>query len=209
MTFKNLALGTIATAPSPASSGTEFILQSGEGDFFVQPSSGGSFYATIVPPGVNPSMLNSEICLVTARSSDTFTITRAQKDTTAKDIDVDWVVFQGIYAEDIVNSASFVFGEVPTGDIDGVNDEFVLASTPATGTVRVYHNRTRLKETEDYTISGATITMIDIPVTNDDLIVDYQLAVPGTGNADTLDGQHAPTGDIVGTTDAQALSNKT
>ncbi|MDP2166774.1 MAG: hypothetical protein Q8J64_00395 [Thermodesulfovibrionales bacterium] len=59
--------------------------------------------------------------------------------------------------------------------------------------------------------SGAALTVGDIKAGGLVCVVydgtNFQLA--GLDNADTLDGQHAPAGTIVGTTDAQTLSSKT
>lgn len=76
-----------------------------------------------------------------------------------------------------VGIADFVFGEEPTGTIDGTNDAFTLANTPHSGTVRVYLNGVRMNEGagNDYTISTDTITFESnqIPQTDDILLVDY------------------------------------
>lgn len=108
-----------------------------------------------------------------------------------------------------IGANSLVSSEVPSGLVNSSNVTFTLASTPTAGTVRLYQNGVRLKVTEDYTISGATITMNTAPVTGDLLLADYQTNSTVSGNADTLDGQHAPTGTIVGTSDTQTLTNKT
>jgi len=65
-------------------------------------------------------------------------------------------------------------GEVPSGTIDDVNDDFVLANTPLTGSVKVYQNGIRLKITTDYTISGTTITFVTAPTTGDTILCDYR-----------------------------------
>jgi hypothetical protein len=101
MNFKNLALGTVATAPSPATTGTSLVLQAGEGARFPQPTTDGFFYITAMPPGENPHSDNSEILLVTARSTDTLTITREQGDTSAQSIAENWIIVQGIYNENL------------------------------------------------------------------------------------------------------------
>lgn len=103
MNFKNLALGYVATAPSPATTGTSLTLDSGEGARFPQPSTDGDFYVTAMPPGENPHVGNSEILKVTARSTDTLTITREQGDTTAKTIEEGWIILQSIYKENILD----------------------------------------------------------------------------------------------------------
>jgi len=68
----------------------------------------------------------------------------------------------------------FVDNEVPAGDIDGENDEFVLDFDPA-GTEEVFLNGLLQcpGATEDYTISTTTITMLTIPEAGDVLLVNY------------------------------------
>lgn len=72
-----------------------------------------------------------------------------------------------------LSSSNFVFNEVPSGTINGVNTTFTLANTPTAGTVAIFLRGLRMKLTTDYTISGSTITMINIPDTGDDLVADY------------------------------------
>lgn len=79
---KNFAYSTIATAPSPATSGTEIVVQLGQGGLFPTPP----FSATIWPTGVQPISTNAEIILVTSVISDTFTIQRQQQGTSARSI---------------------------------------------------------------------------------------------------------------------------
>jgi len=75
-----------------------------------------------------------------------------------------------------LDPADVIVGEVPTGDIDGVNDDFTLANTPVAGTLQVYVEGVRMKLTDDYTVSGAVITFVSgaIPETGDNLLVDYR-----------------------------------
>jgi hypothetical protein len=79
----NLAVSTVATPPSPATSGTSLVVQSGEGTRF---GSTFSFNATVWPANSVPTPANSEVVRVSARSTDTFTITRAQESTSARTI---------------------------------------------------------------------------------------------------------------------------
>jgi hypothetical protein len=109
---KNLAVGIVATPPSPPTSGTSLILQSGHGARF--PSA--PFYVTAHPHGVLPDPDNSEIMQVTAVSGDTLTVVRAQRDTTAKSIDTNWVIENAIFTEDIIDGLT---GEV-TGSGSGL-----------------------------------------------------------------------------------------
>lgn len=71
-----------------------------------------------------------------------------------------------------------VYSEVPAGTVDGANDDFTLAATPAGGTLRVYKNGLRQKAGagNDYTLATATITFLagNIPQTGDTLLADYE-----------------------------------
>ena len=69
----------------------------------------------------------------------------------------------------------FKVNTTPTGLINGVNAAFALASTPVVGTEEVYLNGQRMfpGAGNDYTIAGATITMLVVPITNDRIAVDY------------------------------------
>lgn len=79
---KNLAYSTVATAPSPASSGTSLVVAAGDGAKFPAVP----FNATIWPINTQPTTANAEIVTVTARSTDTLTITRAQESTSARTV---------------------------------------------------------------------------------------------------------------------------
>lgn len=79
----NFGVSTVATAPSPATSGTSLILASGEGARFTATP---PYNCTVCPVGVNPTSANAEIVRVTARTTDTVTITRAQEGTSARTI---------------------------------------------------------------------------------------------------------------------------
>src|ERR1019366_5993586 len=81
----NGAYSTVLTAPSPASSGTSLVIQSGDGVRF--PTA--PFNATVWPAGAQPlfaNVVNAEIVRVTSVTTDTFTITRAQEGTSARSI---------------------------------------------------------------------------------------------------------------------------
>lgn len=78
---------------------------------------------------------------------------------------------------------SFVWNEVPSGLVNGVNANFGLARTPLTsGTVMVFRNGMlqAYGTSEDYTISGTTITFTTGSIPNsgvDKLRVSYQAMV--------------------------------
>lgn len=78
----NFAYSTVATAPSPASSGTSLIVATGTGSLF--PST--PFNATVWPVSTQPTSTNAEVVTVTNISSDTLTITRAQEGSSARTI---------------------------------------------------------------------------------------------------------------------------
>lgn len=78
----NFAYSTVATAPSPATSGTSLVVQSGDGAKFPTPP----FNATIWPINAKPTVANAEIVRVTNISTDTLTITRAQESSSARSV---------------------------------------------------------------------------------------------------------------------------
>lgn len=78
----NLATSLVATAPTPATSGTSLGVTVGEGARF----SGFPFYAIVHPDGSYPTPGNGEIVRITGQSTDTLTIARAQQSTTARTI---------------------------------------------------------------------------------------------------------------------------
>jgi hypothetical protein len=71
------------------------------------------------------------------------------------------------------SSQALVKGEVPSGTKDSSNVTFTLATTPITGSLQLYINGIRLKLTDDYTITGGTITMGTAPNSGDILLADY------------------------------------
>ena len=87
---KNFALSTVLTAPSPATSGTSIVLASGGGAKF--PAA--PFNIVVWPTGANPTDANAEIMRVTAKSTDTLTVTRTQEGTSARTVIVGDQVMQ-------------------------------------------------------------------------------------------------------------------
>jgi len=80
----NFAYSTVATAPSPATSGTSLVVGSGEGSRFPTPP----FNITIWPASATPTPANAEIARVTDISTDTLTIARAQEGSSARSVGV-------------------------------------------------------------------------------------------------------------------------
>lgn len=83
--FKNFAVSLVATAPSPATSGTSLVVTGGHGTRFPDVP----FYLTVCAAGAAPNPTNAEIVLVTAVSTDTLTIVRAREGTSARTVVVD------------------------------------------------------------------------------------------------------------------------
>lgn len=116
---KNLAIGTVATAPSPATSGTTVVMTTGHAARFPAVP----FFATIWPTGTIPDPANAEIVRVTALATETFTITRAQKSTTARTVIVGDLFCAGIYAEDLTDELDLTTewtSTVPVTPVTGV-----------------------------------------------------------------------------------------
>lgn len=112
--LKNFATSTVATAPSPATSGTSLVVASGTGSLF--PTA--PFYATVWPASVQPLASNAEIVRVTAVTTDTFTITRAQDGSTAQSITAGYQIAQTVNAGLLLELAA-LSGATFTGAVSG------------------------------------------------------------------------------------------
>ncbi|HET8708937.1 MAG TPA: hypothetical protein VFL85_01510 [Candidatus Saccharimonadales bacterium] len=108
--LKDFATGTVAVAPSPATTGTSLTLQTGEGARMPTPP----FYATAHPAAELPTLDNAEKIQVTNISGDTLTIVRAQGDTTAKSIGEGWRVSNALFAADIFSGSYTDLSNKPT-----------------------------------------------------------------------------------------------
>lgn len=85
------------------------------------------------------------------------------------------VTFQQVNASGLTGS-NFVDKEAPSGSYNGSNTTYGLANTPVSGSEHVYLNG-MLQEAgagNDYTISGATITMLTAPISGDKIRVSYR-----------------------------------
>ena len=68
----------------------------------------------------------------------------------------------------------FVKNEIPTGAINNTNTTFTLAGTPAPSTtLELTLNGQELKLTDDFTLTGDTIEMVEAPYSGDILKADY------------------------------------
>lgn len=69
----------------------------------------------------------------------------------------------------------FIDDETPTGTVNGVNTIFTLvAKSPEAGSLKVFVNGQRMRVTDDYTLSGKTITFVTAPPTNSIILCDYR-----------------------------------
>jgi hypothetical protein len=75
-----------------------------------------------------------------------------------------------------LSQSNFVAKEVPSGAINGSNTSYTLANTPIAGSEHVYINGVLAESGagNDYTISGATITMLYALATGEKLRVTYR-----------------------------------
>lgn len=80
--LKNFAYSTVATAPSPAASGTSLNVAAGEGARFPAVP----FDAVIWPTSAQPLATNAEVVRVTAIASDTLTIVRTRQSSSARTV---------------------------------------------------------------------------------------------------------------------------
>jgi len=117
----NLAVSSIAVAPSPPTSGTSITVGSGEGARFPAVP----FNATIGQPAALLTPLNAEIVRVTAKSGDVFTITRAQEGTAARSIAVGDLIGATITSK-VITDIEGAFTGVARTDLANV---FTLAQT--------------------------------------------------------------------------------
>lgn len=111
---KNFAISAVATAPSPAASGTSLVVTSGHGARFPAVP----FNATVWPDGATPDPTNAEIVRVTARSTDTLTIVRARESSSARSIVVGDKIAATITARSLLDAEYLMFPS-PGGLLSG------------------------------------------------------------------------------------------
>lgn len=104
---KNFAYSTVATAPSPPTSGASLTVAAGEGARL--PAA--PFNATVWPAGAQASPSNAEIVRVTGIAGDVLTIVRAQEGTTARAIVVGDQIQAGITVKTLTDAESAAGGD--------------------------------------------------------------------------------------------------
>lgn len=74
-----------------------------------------------------------------------------------------------------LTSEKYADAEIPSGSINGVNKIFTLDFSPTpTTSLEIYKNGFLSSPTEDYTLSGNTVTFIIAPIVNTILIMFYR-----------------------------------
>ena len=122
----NFAYSLVATAPSPAASGTSLVVTAGQGALFPAVP----FNATIWPTAANPLSTTAEIVRVTAISTDTLTITRAQESTSARTVIVGDQIAATVTAKTLTDAEA-----VPVGAITREGGNLTEATTTSTTAV--------------------------------------------------------------------------
>lgn len=140
---------------------TSIALSSGHGSRLPQPSSDGAFNLVwwnatdYADPSDDP---NREIVRVTARSTDTLTVTRAQESTSASTKNTSGKTYKMVLAitkKMITDIGSLLSLETPTGDIDDSNLDFVFSDEP----LLLVINAGIYKKDSGWTFSGVTATL--------------------------------------------------
>lgn len=74
----------------------------------------------------------------------------------------------------ITGKPNIIWGETPTGSINGINQNYTTASPYTAGLLAVFLNGLRLQRTNDYIETGSqSFQFVNAPLSGDSLIVDY------------------------------------
>lgn len=121
MTFdahSNLARSALVN--SPGTLGLSFVLETGLGANFSDPSLGKAVVLLVHAANVVPTIANSEIIIATSKLTDEFDVVeRGQRGTTAKDVQAGWIIEEVASAETFVKIESrlaVISPGYPTGD---------------------------------------------------------------------------------------------
>lgn len=151
----NLATSTVATAPSPATSGTSLVVAAGEGARF--PAT--PFYAIAHPDGVLPTIATAEIVQVTAVATDTLTIVRAQLGTAAKSVVANWRISNPVLKQDFDDKQAASAELTALAAIAPSNDDIIQRKAGA------WTNRTPAQVKTDLALTKTDVSLAN--VTND------------------------------------------
>lgn len=201
MAKKNWSISTVATAPSPTTSGTSLVVATGHGARFADDEP-----AQIFPANEQPDSANGEIVMITNIAGDTLTITREQESTTARDIQVGDIIIQGMTAKDYNDLLTLAThsnrtaldnvsgtntgddasipivdgsGGTLTGLVNGSNTLFTVSNGAyISGQLKVYRNGVRQNKgaSNDWvetTPASGTFTFNTAPLTGDYIEAEY------------------------------------
>jgi hypothetical protein len=128
---RNLAISSVVTAPSPATSGTSLTVTSGQGSRFTA-----NMNATIAPSGSVPDPSNSEVVRITAVSGDVLTITRTQEGSSARTVVVGDVIFAGPTSKTLTDVETAV-NNIESLVINGKTGNYTIVATDSGQAINV------------------------------------------------------------------------
>jgi hypothetical protein len=137
--FKNFAITRVLTAPTPPTTGTSLVVNTGKGSLF---PSGVPFRAVVWPVGEMPLSTNAEIVYVSSRTGDAFTIQRQQEGSISRTIQVGDQIAETITAETvrdlrnvnrIVVDDNYVLNRTDDLVVCNKTGDMTLTLVPATG----------------------------------------------------------------------------
>lgn len=131
---KNFAYSNVATAPDPATTGTELVVTAGHGTRF--PAA--PFQLVVWPAAQQPSVSNAEIVRVTAVDTDTLTIDREEEGTSARTIIVGDQVSAAItkkWWDDVETAIADVTADLATHEANVANPHSVTKTQVGLGNV--------------------------------------------------------------------------
>lgn len=154
--------GKVTVSTGYDASATSIALTAGHGTKLPDPASGAFncvwYNSTDYPdPSDDP---NVEIVRVTAKSTDTLTVTRAQESTSASTKNTSAKTYKMVLAvtkkmiDDL--QATHVENEI----VSGSGTSWTLANTPVVGSVKLFAGTRLIGGGNDYSISGTAITTI-------------------------------------------------
>lgn len=221
--WANFPYSTVATAPSPATSGTSLVVQAGHGARF--PTA--PFNAVIWPAGNRPTVDNAEIVRVTNVSTDTLTIDREEEGTTARTVIVGDQIAANItkkFKDDLDTALAAKMAK--SANLSDVANAGTSRTNLGVGTGdSPYFTGVNIGHATDTTVSRAGAGDLavegnlmyraggtDVPVADGGTGVSTLGSgnvLVGAGTSAVTSSKAAPSGDFVGTTDTQTLSGKT
>ena len=77
------------------------------------------------------------------------------------------------YSESSTSISKFIFNEIPSGIIDGINSIFNTNFLLVSDTEVVFINGQKQKKPDDYNISGQTITFTFSPGVSESIVINY------------------------------------